>query len=229
MSAAIAAVAVGAGVSAYGAYSSNKASGDAAKKQSRLMKQQLQFDMKVYEDWQRIYGGIEENLSNYYKDLSPDRVAAVDINSIQESYAASKENIIREFKQRGFDTSGLEGAALTNLESNRANVSAAARAGAEQKVMSAQTQFLAAGKGGQALATNGLNNTYTNQAGIYGNQAQLAGQGVAAGLQGVTQSLNNYAYMNLNTPQTPEITQWQPAGNSGVSGGGSTQIPGWGN
>ena len=178
------------GASIYGASESSKAASKAAKSQDKSMQAatdvsmaQLDFQMQQYEDWQSVFGDIQQNLSKYYNTMTPETQAAVGLQNIQQEYQKSRENLQRQLAQRGISNSGVMAEGLTQLEMSRALASANTRAQAPQQVAQQQASFLGLGLGQQGALQAGISTAYgqqaqlfSNQAGVYGQQAAMAGQ-----------------------------------------------------
>lgn len=82
----------GAAVAAVGAIGgsiiSSKASSKASKRAAEAQDAQLSFDMERYDDWQNIFGGVQENLSNYYNSISPDYYVAAGLEAFEKEREA---------------------------------------------------------------------------------------------------------------------------------------------
>ena len=192
MSGAIVGAVIVAGGAAYAANESSKASKEAAEAQryavdesAGISRAQLEFQMQQYDDWQSIFGDIQQNLSKYYNTMTPETQAAVGLQSIQQEYQKSRDNLQRQLAQRGISNSGVMAEGLTQLDMSRALSSANTRAQAPQQVAQQQASFLGLGLGQQGALQAGISSAYgqqvqlfSNQAGMYGQQAAMAGQGM---------------------------------------------------
>jgi hypothetical protein len=177
---------------------------------------QLDFQERQYEEWKAIFGDIQENLSGYYKTLTPEVQAATNLQAIQREYQVSRDNIQRQLAQRGISDSGVMAQAATDLEMARAQQSATARAMAPQQVAQQQSAFLGLGLGQQGALQAGIANAYSQQAqlsmqqaGVYGQQAAVAGQGYGQAI-GAIGNIAGQLVGSFGTAQQPSASNYQP-------------------
>ena len=246
-------IATAIGVSAViGAVSSNKSAkkssaasaeaAAAAKKSAKLQYKasmaQLEFEKQQYADWQGIFGPIEQNLSSYYKNLSPDSFAALGIQNIEQEYSRSREQLDIALAKRGITDSGATVAGLTELEGNRLLGRAQVRAQAPTQVAQMQQGFLSVGLGQQAQLQQGINNAYSNQIGVFGQQvsnnlnqsnmyAQQAAQGYAGVGNAIGQGINTYMTANAYQSQSNLNNAMASNMQGNVQTGGQGMFSGW--
>ena len=216
----IGAAAIGAGTSYMSSKSASKsadkayASADAnSQLQYEASMEQLDFQKKQYEDWENIFGPIQDNLSSYYKHMSPDSIASLGIQNIEQSYTQSRQNLDTQLAKRGITNSGATAAGLTSLENTRMLGKAEVRSTAEQTVANQQLGFLSAGLGLQPSLQQGISGAMSNQMNMFGQQAtnqqgmanQYSNQAAQAysGIgSSIGQGINSYmTYNALNQPQ----------------------------
>ena len=184
-----------------------------AKLQYKATMAQLDFAKQQYNEWQGIFGPIEQNLSSYYKNLSPDSFAALGIQNIEQEYSRSREQLDIALAKRGITDSGATVAGMTELEGNRLLGRAQVRAQAPTQVAQMQQGFLSVGLGQQAQLQQGINNAYSNQIGVFGQQvsnnlnqsnmyAQQAAQGYATAGSAIGQGINTYMTANAYQSQS---------------------------
>ena len=183
----VGAAAIGAG-SSY--MSSSKASkqADAARRsadnsaalQYEVSMEQLEFNKQQYDDWQSIFGPVQQNLASYYKNLSPDTVASLGLQNLEHEYTRSAQLLDQALAIRGITNSGATEAGLTQLEQTRMLGRAQVRNDASNIVAQQQANFLNIGMGQQSQLQQGINNAYTQQMNVHGqayaNQMSLASQ-----------------------------------------------------
>lgn len=190
------------------------ASADAAARlQYEASSEQLAFSKQQYDDWQNIFGPIQDNLSSYYKNLSSDSVASLGIQNIEKEYARSSQLLDQSLSKRGITNSGATTQGMTQLESARMLGRAEVQANAPMVSAQQQQGFLSIGLGAQQQATAGINSAYGNQISLLGQQAANStsqannySNQAAAGYAGigssVGQGINTYmtynAYQNQN-------------------------------
>ena len=216
----VGAAAIGAGTSYMSSKSASKsadkayASADATSQlQYEASMEQLDFQKKQYEDWENIFGPIQDNLSSYYKNMSPDSIASLGIQNIEQSYTQSRQNLDTQLAKRGITNSGATAAGLTQLESSRMLGKAEVRTNAPQQVANQQLGFLSAGLGLQSGLQQGISGAMSNQMNMFGQQAtnqqgmanQYSNQAAQAysGIgSSIGQGVNSYmTYNALNQPQ----------------------------
>lgn len=216
----VGAAAIGAGTSYMSSKSASKsadkayASADATSQlQYEASMEQLDFQKKQYEDWENIFGPIQDNLSSYYKNMSPDSIASLGIQNIEQSYTQSRQNLDTQLAKRGITNSGATAAGLTQLESSRMLGKAEVRTNAPQQVAQQQLGFLSAGLGLQSGLQQGISGAMSNQMNMFGQQAtnqqgmanQYSNQAAQAysGIgSSIGQGVNSYmTYNALNQPQ----------------------------
>ncbi len=126
-----------------------------SKEQIALAKEQLEFQKSQYADWKEIYGDIEENLAEYYKELTPTKLTAMGLENQQREFQAARTAIARDYAQRGLTGSGMEAATGTALTYANAEARARIRTEAPEKTVQAKLGFLGVGLGqGAGLLSN---------------------------------------------------------------------------
>lgn len=209
---------LGAAASATSAKSASKsssaatASADAAARlQYEASSEQLAFSKQQYDDWQNIFGPIQDNLSSYYKNLSSDSVASLGIQNIEKEYARSSQLLDQSLAKRGITNSGATTQGMTQLESARMLGRAEVQANAPMVAAQQQQGFLSIGLGAQQQATAGINSAYGNQINLLGQQAANSisqannySNQAAAGYAGIGSSIGQgiNTYMTYNAYQS---------------------------
>jgi len=150
-----------------------------------MTKEQIAFQREQYQDWKDIYGDIQENLGNYYKNLDGSSLAALGLENQQREYQTLKRELDADFIKRGISPdSGTAIAADRNLGFQNATARAAIRTNADNAANQEKMAFLGLGLGqGQAMLGN-INNAYATGVGAATNMAntnlavrtQLSGQ-----------------------------------------------------
>ena len=132
--------------------------------------EQLDFAKQQYQDWQNVFGPIQQNLANYYNSLSSDTVAALGLQSIEQEYHRSATQLDESLAKRGMTNSGALAAGFTELEKARMLGRADVRAQAPLVASSQKASFLSAGMGQLQGVQSGVNTAFTNQISLLGNQ-----------------------------------------------------------
>ena len=178
----------GAAISAVGAIGgaviSSKASSKASNQAADAQYAQLSFDMKRYDDWQNIFGGVQENLANYYNSISPDFYVAAGLEAFEKEREAQMGKLNETLAQRGLSNSGLAATVATENAISSAEARASIRREAPRQAREDQSRFLQIGMGqnpGSSVSST-LGNIATN-AQTQANQAsQAAGQAISSAI-----------------------------------------------
>jgi len=188
------AIGIGATAGLAGAVTSHKASKaqkEALNAQKDASAAQLAFAQQQYEDWQSIFGPIEQHLSHYYNTLHPDTIEALGISKIEKAYNEGLKQLDRQIAQRGLSNSGVEAQGLTQLDQAKAADKATLRMQAPQIVANEKMKFLGLGLGNQnALSANVLN-SYSNLQNIATNQLNQANLAKSQALNGIGSLVGN--------------------------------------
>lgn len=136
--------------------------------------EQLDFAKQQYADWQATYGDIQENLSSYYSNLTPEYYAARGLEAFNQEQQASMTRIEQNLAQRGLGDSPLAASINAQSELNAAESRASIRAGAEDAVSQQRANFLSIGMGSNPSGS--VSAAYQNMATVLGNQASQANQ-----------------------------------------------------
>lgn len=186
---AAAAIGVGAGVSAISnlvsgisasqsAEKAAKAQADAMNRMADLQNEQLQLYKDELDNFQAVFGDVQQNLKNYYSGLSADSQAAKDIQNLEVEFSRANQQLNQQLAQRGLTGSGAAVAANASLASNLALSRADARSNAAAKVANQQLGWYSLGTQQKQAALAGLGGAYSQAtqgqaslANVYGNQA----------------------------------------------------------
>lgn len=164
------------------AAASNAAAANAmSAEQIQLAKDQLDFTKEQYTDWKNIYGDIQTNLGEYYKNLTPDKITALGLENQQREYQQVEASIKRDFAQRGLSNSGQETTASTIAKVQNATARAKIRSSADQDVVNEQLKFLGVGLG-----------QGTELLGVVGNAANNVTNAFNTGINSRTNIANSY-------------------------------------
>lgn len=176
----------GAAIAAVGAIGgsviSSQASSKASKRAADAQDAQLSFDMERYDDWQNIFGGVQENLANYYNSISPDYYVAAGLEAFEKEREAQMGKLNETLAQRGLSNSGLAATVATENAISSAEARASIRREAPRQAREDQSRFLQIGMGqnpGSSVSST-LGSIATN-AQTQANQAsQAAGQAMSS-------------------------------------------------
>jgi hypothetical protein len=151
-----------------------------AKKQLELMEEQLKFAQQQYADWTRVFGPVQDNLSEFYTSLTPDYFAAQGLEAYQKEFQRQEQELNDFFTANEID-SGVQVDVLSKGNFQAARDKAKIRTEAPFRVAEAKQGFLQIGLPQKAQAVNQILNAGTNLANTYGNQAAIAAQSADAG------------------------------------------------
>lgn len=126
---------------------SSSAASDASAASAEASQAQLDFAMQQYDDWLAVYGPIQDNLSSYYSNLTPEYYEATGLEAIAKEQAETQEQIDASLAQRGITDSGVAASLDAQLEMDVARQNAQVRRDAPHQVMQQQQNFLAIGQG----------------------------------------------------------------------------------
>lgn len=143
----VAAAAVVAAGSIAGSVMSSRASSKASQRAADAQNAQLSFDMERYDDWQNIFGGVQENLSNYYNSISPDYYVAAGLEAFEKEREAQMGKLSETLAQRGLSNSGLYATVATEDAIASAEARANIRREAPRQAREDQSRFLQIGMG----------------------------------------------------------------------------------
>jgi hypothetical protein len=162
-----------------------KAAAQAADRSYALTEEQVKFNREQYSDWKDIYGDLQENLGNYFKDLGEDKIMSLGLTNQQKEYQAARMEVTKEIAQRGLTGSGIETDVLASGAFQNATARATIRSTAEDTVQQKKLAFLGIGLGQGGAYLGGVNQAYST--GVAG-ATNISGQ--------QTNAMLNFAKMN---------------------------------
>lgn len=196
------AVAVAGATVVSGVMASNSADRQ-SKAASQASKDQLGFERQRYEDWQNVYGHLQDTLSEYYQSVTPDYYATIGLENFQQQYQTGLQRLNESLVQRGIDpSSGIAASLTAQAELSAAEQRANIRRDAERQSVEDRTRFLQIGLGQNPA--NSVANALSQQAQQAQSQSiaaqQSAGQAWAAAIPAAGKAITSI-YDNYNTPQ----------------------------
>ena len=213
---------LGAASSASASSKASKSADAATAASSEAAANQLAFTKEQYEDWKATFGDVQDNLSAFYKSLTPDSFAASGIQSLNTQYAAASKKIDQALAQRGIAGSGLQAQAQTDLMNQQAQASAQIKAEAPLKVAQEQMKFLSLGLGQGTAAAASVGSAYGTQVNLGANQAAGYNAQAAQASAGIGSSLSSgiNSYMSYNAMQNQSALLQTALG----AGAGTSQL-----
>lgn len=203
----IGAAAIGAASSASAASKASKSAANATQASSDAAAAQLEFSREQYEDWKAVFGDVQDNLAEYYKNLTPASIEAQGIQALNTEYAAASKSLTQSLAQRGISSSGLEAQAMTDLAQKQAQDTANVRVQAPIIASQEKMKFLALGLNQGANAVSGVNGAYQSQASIAANQAAMYNAQAAQASAGIGSALGSgiNSYLSYNAMQNQNL------------------------
>lgn len=153
--------------------------------------------MDRYHDWKSVFGPIEDTLSSYYNNLTPELITAQGLQDYEQEKTAALTHVRETLAQRGLGTGGLAAGVELQTQLASAETRAKIRAEAPMKVAQQQLSFLNAGLSSGNNAANGVQNVLSNQSQVAGSNAQnagaAAGRAQGAATSAIVDFINNTA------------------------------------
>lgn len=112
-----------------------------------LADEEIAFQREQYDDWKDIYGPLQEDLGTYFNNISGDKLAAKQVEQIQQQSQASQQQLDQTLAQRGMSNSGLSAELLNQNLFNTSMAKADAFSNADQLAAQEQMNFLGLGLG----------------------------------------------------------------------------------
>jgi hypothetical protein len=144
----------------------------------KLSKEQINFNMEVYDKWKDIYGDVFDDLGTYFKNLTGDKQLAMQMTQIQKQTQLANEQLAQEFAARGVSDSGLAMDAYRKNIYNGALAKANAGATVDSMVAQQKLGFAQLGASQQANILGNINAGYGSAmnsfGGVLSGQSQVA-------------------------------------------------------
>jgi hypothetical protein len=142
--------------------------------------EQMAFAQGLMDDWEGTFGGIQENLSDYYSNLDPTKYATEYKTNLNDQIDKQVTQMNESFSAMGMQTSGNRMQMEKEAGFAKATGGAQADMMADDKVASMQQDFVNSGQGQFNAGANAMNSAFTNQqqgiTGMYQAQSNLHGQ-----------------------------------------------------
>lgn len=103
---------------------------------------QLDFEKEKYQEWKDIYGDVEQNLADFYENMTPDFLIGAGLQEEAKSFSTAQTNIKTSLAQRGLGGGGLEADLIAGQEIGSAENRAQIRRDAPLKVAEMKQNFL---------------------------------------------------------------------------------------
>ena len=189
---------LGGAISGFGASS-------AAEEAAEAQKMAIRWERKKYNDWKALYGDIEQNLSDYYTNLTPETYAARSLEAIELEFNQLSADMNEFMVQRGIREDSGIGASLQQGQGlAKATARARARANAPQEVADLKQNFLGLGFQQDKGDVSGvLRQNMMNTANISRDASIAAGEAIGTAIQDSATALSDY--FNNRKADTPVL------------------------
>lgn len=162
-----------AGAAVGGSLLSSRSASKATAAQSKASSDELAFNQQRYDDWINVYGPIQDNLSDYYEQLTPEYYATMGLEEFEKERASAQEALTTNLAQRGIAAnSGVALQLQNNLDTQSAETRASIRRNAQSTVNQEKQNFLSIGIGSNPAGN--VANTLANQTANATNLANAA-------------------------------------------------------
>ena len=185
---------IGAVVSVAGGLLSSSSANKASSRAASATQAQLDFEKQQYQDWQNVFGPIQDNLSQYYQSLTPDYYEAAGLEAFQKERDAQMTQLNESLAQRGLSTSGIQAAVERTNAIDTAQTRANIRREAPAKAAEEQSRFLQIGMGSNPANSysTALSQVAQQQTSYAQQQQQAAGQAIGSAIGTVGSALADY-------------------------------------
>ena len=179
---------------------------NSADKASRTAKQlssdQLAFEQQRLDEWNEVYGPVQDNLADYYNNLTPEYYETLGLENLEQERQTAMTRLDENLAQRGIDpSSGISASLHAQSELEGAEGRAEIRRDAPRMAAEDKSRFLQIGLGQNP--TESLSRTMANQASAAQQRAtqseQAAGKAIGSAVSTAGTALVDY----LSTPASP--------------------------
>ena len=203
---------VSAAVGVVGGIKSAKTADNLAKDQKKSAERQYEFAREQYDDWKSIYGPIEQNLAEFYQNLTPQYFAAQGLQAYEQEFQKNLQETNEFFEVADIET-GVQADLRTKMGLQATRDKAAIKADAPFKVADEKNKFLSVGLGNKASAINATTYAGNSLSNVLGTQASIAGASADRGFNAASSGFGTLA-------EGIDESGWNPF----VSYGSSTNV-----
>jgi hypothetical protein len=180
---------------------SSKSASKQTKSANEASDKALAFEQQRYDDWTSVYGPLQDNLANYYGNVSPEYYASTGLEIFEQQFQQGQQRLAESLAQRGIDpSSGIAASLESQAQLGAAETRASIRKDAPRQAAEDQSRFLQIGLGqNPASSFSGALQQQAQQQqqqSAYANQA--AGQAAAQIAPTIGRAIDAY-----NKPEAP--------------------------
>tara|TARA_R110002153_G_scaffold195163_5_gene348569 strand:- start:2893 stop:3540 length:648 start_codon:yes stop_codon:yes gene_type:complete len=184
-----------------GVVASNSAS-KANSTAKELSADQMAFEQRKLDEWNDVYGPIQDNLGDYYNNLTANYYETVGLENFAQEQQTAMTRLNESLAQRGIDpASGIQASLTAQSELEGAEGRASIRRDAPRAVAEDKSRFLQIGLGqnpGNSMSSTLAQNSNAAQQRATASE-QAAGQAIGSAVSTVGTALVDY----LGSPATP--------------------------
>jgi len=144
--------------------------------QRDVFAQNQKMSQQMLDDWESMFGGIQDNLSEYYNNLDPAKFAAQGKQELQQSLDKQMTQFNEEMGAKGMQTSGMRAQASKEQAFAQAMGNASIDVNAPEQVAQMQQGFVQAGSGKNDIYQSAINSNIqgaSNVGGAYNSQTNM--------------------------------------------------------
>ena len=200
-----------AGATIVGGYMSSREASKSRKAASKASAAQLSFEYEKYDDWNETYGPLQDNLAEYYNNVTPEYYASVGVEKFNEEFQVGMKRLTENFAQRGIDPdSAFAASTQAQAELGAAESRAGIRRDAPRQAAEDQGRFLQIGLGqnpGSSISS-ALANKSTNAANSANSASTAAGNAWGAAIPQVGNAVGAWVNKPPAAPAAPAANTW---------------------
>jgi len=173
---------------------SSRSASKASKRASKDAQNELAFAQAQYNDWMAVYGPIQDNLSAYYGNITPEYYEAIGLEAIEGEYEVIRTDLERSLAQRGIEDSGLALSLEKDIAIQEAEAKADIRRTAPAMAAEEQSRFLQIGMGSDpssSVSTALARRSNVSQQ-IAAESSKAAGEAIGSTVETIGTGLSDY-------------------------------------
>lgn len=195
-----------------GVVASNNAD-KADKTAKKLSSDQMAFEQQKVDDWNEVYGPIQDNLGDYYNNLTPEYYETIGLENFAQEQQTAMTRLSESLAQRGIDpSSGIQASLTAQSELEGAEGRAGIRRDAPRQAAEDKSRFLQIGLGKSPGSS--MSQTLAQQSQSAQQRAtqseQAAGQAIGSAISTAGTALVDY--VSTPPPATPGSYSNAPVG-----------------
>lgn len=196
----------GAAISAVGGLLSSKESGKAGEAAADTQEAELAFAREQYDDFKEVFGPLQDNLSDYYTNLTPDYYAAVGLETAKKEEEALIARLDESLAQRGLSDSAVGESIKAQVEIAGSENRAKIRRDSVVQAKEEQRSFLQIGLGQNPAGSvsSALRGQSDAAAAFAARSEAAAGQAVQSAVSTIGKGVSDYFNRPKDTTATPQ-------------------------